>query len=425
MGYCGTGNFSEVIETDQKTVRTIKTYRIQLKPNNKQNTLLKKCADVARWAYNFALGRQLETYNNGGKFIPEGDLKKEITRIKKQSEYAWLNDVSAQIPKQSVIDCCNAYKRFFDIKEKRYSKKTIESAYRFNKELTVYGLDGHPKFKRKHDLKQGFYHRNEVNKLRFYDSKVYLERIGWVKLAENKPELCNAKKYSNPRICFDGFNWFITVGIDIEMNNEVAYTEGIGIDLGIKNLAVLSSGDKIDNINKISKIKKLENRLKRLQRKVSNKYENQKEGGENRYRKTKNMIKVEYLIRKTYKRLKDIRINYLHKKTTELVKTKPEYVVMEDLNVKGMVKNHKLAKSIQEQTFREFKRQMEYKCKWNGIKFITADRYFPSSKTCSECGYLLDKLSLSQRSWVCPECSAVHDRDINAAVNLMKYGKLA
>lgn len=404
----------------------MKTYRIQLKPNNKQNTLLKKCADAARWAYNFALGRQLENYKNGGKFIPEGDLKKEITRLKKQVEYAWLNDVSAQIPKQAVIDCCNAYKRFFSIKEKIYSKKTIEKAKRLNKELTVYDLDGHPKFKRKHDSRQGFYHRNEVNKLRFKDSKVYLEKIGWVKLSENRTELVNAKKYSNPRICFDGLNWFITVGLEIEMNNDKAYSEGIGIDLGIKDLAVLSTGEKIENINKTNRVIKLEKRLKRLERKVSNKYENQKEeGGENRYRKTKNIIKVEYLIRKTYKRLKDIRSNYLHQNTTKLVKTKPEYVCLEDLNVKGMVKNHKIAKSVQEQTFREFRRQMEYKCKWNGIKFITADRYFPSSKTCSQCGYLLDKLSLSQRYWICPECGAVHDRDINAAVNLMKYGKLA
>ena len=126
-----------------------------------------------------------------------------------------------------------------------------------------------------------------------------------------------------------------------------------------------------------------------------------------------------------HKRIKDIRTNYLHQETAKLVKTKPEYVCMEDINVKGIVKNHKLAKSIQEQTFREFRRIMEYKCKWNSIRFIVADRYYPSSKTCSGCGYILDKLSLSTRKWICPKCGVIHDRDVNAAINLMKYGKSA
>ncbi|WP_366663857.1 RNA-guided endonuclease InsQ/TnpB family protein [Geobacillus subterraneus] len=148
-----------------------------------------------------------------------------------------------------------------------------------------------------------------------------------------------------------------------------------------------------------------------------------KKGGEFRYRKTNNIKKLEFLVRKTYRRLKHIRHNSIHQITASLVKTKPEYVVMESLNTHGMLKNRKLSKAIQEQTFHEFTRQMEYKCAWNGIKLILADRFFPSSKTCSHCGAVKEKLSLSERTFVCDECGNKIDRDVNASRNLKKYGK--
>ncbi|WP_225995647.1 MULTISPECIES: RNA-guided endonuclease InsQ/TnpB family protein [Geobacillus] len=145
--------------------------------------------------------------------------------------------------------------------------------------------------------------------------------------------------------------------------------------------------------------------------------------GEYRYRKTNNIKKLEFLVRKTYRRLKHIRHNSIHQITASLVKTKPEYVVMESLNTHGMLKNRKLSKAVQEQTFHEFKRQMEYKCAWNGIKLILADRFFPSSKTCSHCGAVKEKLSLSERTFVCDECGSKIDRDVNASRNLKKYGE--
>ena len=403
----------------------IKTIRVQLLPNNKQKTLLKKCADAARWAYNWALSRQLENFKKGGNFINDGELRKELTQLKKTPEYDWLNEVSAQIPKQAVKDLCAAYKNFFRIENKHYSEKTKKKALRQGRQLTVYDLEGHPKFKSKRDIQQGFYHREDAGHLKFEGNRVKLEKIGWVKLAEKRIELMKANKFYNPRIKFDGFNWFITVGVDCQLVDNQEYSDGIGIDLGIKDLAVINDGRKIANINKTHEVKRLNKKLKRLQRKLSRKYEKQKEGGENRYKKTKNIIKLERLIRRVHKRIKDIRTNYLHQETAKLVKTKPEYVCMEDINVKGIIKNHKLAKSIQEQTFSEFRRIMEYKCKWNSIRFIVADRYYPSSKTCSECGYVLDKLSLSTRKWICPKCGIIHDRDVNAAINLMKYGKSA
>ena len=372
----------------------IKTYKIQLKPNNKQQTKLFQNVGVARWAYNWTLARQEENYKNGGKFIPDGELRKEITQLKKTEQYKWLNDVSAQIPKQAVKDACLAYQRFFK------------------------GLSNKPKFKSKKHSKPSFYQRED--KLKYENGKVVLEKIGWVKVAETLPD----GKYLNPRIKFDGLNWWLTVGVEFEpAQDNTPYSEPIGIDLGVKDLAVISTGEKFKNINKSKKVKKLEKKLKRLQRKASKKYEKGKEGS--RYRKTKNIIKLERLIRKTHQRLKNIRMNYIHQITTKLVKTKPEYIVMEDLNVSGMVKNHKLAKAVQEQALREFRRQMEYKCEWNGIRLIIADRYYPSSKMCSECGYILEKLSLSTREWVCPKCGTLHDRDLNASINLRNYPKSA
>ncbi|WP_334292129.1 RNA-guided endonuclease InsQ/TnpB family protein [Alkalithermobacter thermoalcaliphilus] len=179
-------------------------------------------------------------------------------------------------------------------------------------------------------------------------------------------------------------------------------------------------------MNKTSKVKKLEKRQKRLQKKLSKKYELNKiqtEGGEYRYRKTNNIKKLEFLVLKMRRRLKNIRHNYVHQIIASLVKAKPEYVVMENLNTCGMLKNKRLSKSIQEQLFHEFKRQMGYKCALNDIKFILADTFYPSSKTCSICGALKNKLSLSERTFICDKCGCKIDRDLNASINLKNYGK--
>ena len=390
----------------------IKSIKIQLKPNNKQNTKLFECADVARWAYNFALATEQENYKNGGKFLNDGELRKRLTELKKQKEYAWLNNYSNNITKQAIKDACRAYKNFFE------------------------GRAEFPKFKSKKKSKPSFY--VDTTKIKITDTHIKLEKLtiskksnkqklNFVKLAEKgRIPVGENIKYSNPRVTFDGVNWWLSVGVEEVETKHQEYTDGIGIDLGVKDLAVISSGQKFKNINKSSKVKKLEKRLKRLQRKLSNKYELNKielEGGEYRYRKTNNIKKLEFLVQKTHRRLKNIRHNYIHQITTSLVKAKPEYVVMENLNTCGMLKNRKLSKAIQEQTFHEFKRQMEYKCAWNNIKFILADRFYPSSKTCSSCGTIKDKLSLSERTFICDECGCKIDRDLNASINLKNYGK--
>jgi putative transposase len=390
----------------------IKSIKIQLKPNNKQKTKLFECAGVARWAYNWTLARQQENYKNGGKFLNDGELRKRLTELKRQEKYAWLNNYSNNITKQAIKDACQAYKNFFD------------------------GRTKFPKFKSKKRSRPSFY--VDTAKIKITDTHVKLEKLttskksnkqklNYIKLAEKcRIPIGNNTKYSNPRVTFDGLNWWLSIGVEeVEAKNQ-NYTEGICIDLGVKDLAVVSSGQEFKNINKLSKVKKLEKRLKRLQRKLSKKYELNKiqiEGGEFRYRKTNNIKKLEFLVLKIHRRLKNIRHNYIHQITTSLVKTKPEYVVMENLNTCGMLKNRKLSKAVQEATFHEFKRQMEYKCAWNGIKFILADRFYPSSKTCSRCGAIKDKLSLSERTFICDDCGYEIDMDLNASINLKNYGK--
>jgi putative transposase len=228
-------------------------------------------------------------------------------------------------------------------------------------------------------------------------------------------------KYNNPRITFDGKYWYISVGMEQEINEIELNSHVVGIDLGIKALAVCSDGKVFKNINKTVEVKKIEKRLRRLQRRVSRKYEINKEGS--RFVKTSNIIKTEKQIRFLHRRLSNIRRNHLHQTTNAIVKTKPCKVVMEDLNVTGMMKNRHLSKAIAKQGFYEFTRQMEYKCEKYGIEFVKVDRFFPSSKTCSSCGKMKRDLKLSDRVYRC-ECGNEIDRDLNAAINLANYDKL-
>ena len=385
----------------------IKSIKIQLKPNNKQKTKLFECAGVARWAYNWTLARQQENYKNGGKFLSDGELRRKLTKLKQTEEYAWLNNYSNNITKQAIKDACRAYKNFFE------------------------GRAEFPKFKSKKKSKPSFYVDTAIIKIT--DTHVKLEKLttskksnkqklNYIKLAEKcKIPIGNNTKYSNPRVTFDGLNWWLSIGVEEVETKHQNYTEGIGIDLGVEKLATCSNGIAYKNINKTYKIKKIEKRKKRLQRKVSNKYEKGKEG--NRYKKTKNIVKLEKQLRKLNQRLTNIRHNYLHQITADIIRRKPSFITVEDLNVMGMMKNKHLSKAIQEQCFYEFYRQLKYKSEWNNIKFIVADRYFPSSKKCSCCGTYKKDLKLSDREYVCENCSSVLDRDYNASLNLKNYGQ--
>lgn len=364
--------------------------KIRLFPTYEQEQQMWKSAGTKRWAYNWTLAKQQENYKNGGKFISDGDLRKELTQLKKTEELSWLNEVSNNVTKQAIKDACVAYMRFF--------KKQAEF----------------PKFKSRKNSTPSFY--NDNVKLKVKKGSVLLEKIGWIKIKEKIPMDC---KYTRPTVSFDGKYWYLSVGIEKENPNTQLTEEIIGIDVGIKDLAICSNGMTFKNINKIKKVKKLEKKLRRLQRKVSNKYEKNKKGGS--YQKTNNIVKLEKQIRLVNRKLNGIRKNHTHQATNQIVKTKPSKVVMETLNIQGMMKNKHLSKAIQKQNLYEFKRQMKYKCEFNGIEFVEADKWYPSSKTCSECGYVKKNLSLSERTYICEECGCIIDRDLNAAVNLSRY----
>ena len=378
----------------------VKTIRVMLIPNNKQKTKLFQYANTARFAYNWALGKEQKNYKNGGKFISDGDLRKEFTQLKKTNDYFWLNNVSNNVTKQAIKDACEAYRNFF----KGYTK--------------------FPRFKSKKHSVPKFYQDNL--KIKFTDTHIKVEgfanskkknrqKLNWIRLAEHGriPTDC---KYYNPRIKYDGLNWWITVGVDCKPTNNILKTNGIGIDLGIKDLAICSDGNKYKNINKTEKIKKLEKRKRRLQRSISKKYELNKKGG--RYCKTSNIIKSEKELLKLNRRLTNIRHNYIHQTTSEIIQRKPSYITIEDLNVKGMMKNKHISKSVQQQCLYEVARQLKYKCSWNGIELRQVSRWYPSSKTCHECGYINKELKWYHRTYKCPICGYVEDRDYNASLNL-------
>ena len=267
-------------------------------------------------------------------------------------------------------------------------------------------------------------------KIQFSDTHVKVEgfttskrknkqKINWIRLAEHNriPTDC---KYTNPRIKYDGLNWWITVGVEYEDYTAIPSNDGIGIDLGIKDLAICSDSNKYKNINKTQKVKKLEKQKRRLQRSISRSYEKNKKGES--YCKTKNVIKKEKLLLRLNHRLTNIRHNHLHQTTSEIIKREPSFICIEDLNVSGMMKNRHLSKVVQQQGFYEFRRQIKYKSAWNNIPVIIADRFFPSSKLCSCCGSIKKDLKLSDRIYKC-ECGNVIDRDFQAALNLKRYGE--
>lgn len=373
-------------------------------PNNKQKTKLFRYANASRFAYNWALAREIENYENGGKFLSGSDLRKEFTQLKKTEEYSWLNEISNNVTKQAIKDACTAYKRFFKgyskfpkFKSRKYS---VPSFYQDNAKI---------KFTETHVKVEGFTSSKRKNK----------QKINWIRLAEHGriPTDC---KYVNPRIKYDGINWYITVGIEYESRVGLPSNEGIGIDLGIKDLAICSDGAKYKNINKSQKIKKLEKQKRRLQRSISRSYEKNKK--RESYCKTNNVIKKEKLLLTLNHRLTNIRKNYLNQTISEIVNRKPRFICIEDLNVSGMMKNRHLSKAVQQQGFYVFRRQIEYKSAWNNIPVIIADRFFPSSKLCSCCGSIKKDLKLSDRIYKC-ECGNVIDRDFQAALNLKRYGE--
>ena len=381
--------------------------KIRLLPTKEQEILFWKSAGTARWAYNYFLDANEQAYKEG-KRITEGEVRKYIDNVLKKTTHTWLKEVGSNVMKQGVKDANLALQRYFK------------------------GISGKPKFKSRKKSKISFY----VN----YESLVrkqngfHGEKIGFVKTAAALPKIAKGKKYANPHISFDGKYWYLSVGYEIKQEQAELTDESIGIDLGIKELAVVSnqaaSRTKFyKNINKSAKVRRLEKKLRREQIKTSRKLEaNTKSHDKNRrpiwkrpLRGYRNIQRQNNLIQLIHKKLTDIRNNYIHQTTAEIVKIKPSRIVIENLNVKGMMKNKHLAEAIAKQKFYEFKRQIKYKAEMYGIKVVEVDRFYASSKTCSHCGHIKKDLKLSDRTYICPVCGARLDRDLNAAINLANY----
>lgn len=372
----------------------MRAIKIRLLPTREQEVLMLKTIGCCRFAYNWALERCNELKKEGKKLHSIYDITKEFTQLKKKEEFKWLNEVSRMSMVASMKNLDLAFKSFFKKK------------------------GDYPKFKTKRKSKQSFYVRADA--LRFKDGCCNIEKIGKVKFKTNyKIPNC---KYSNPYCSYDGKYWYLSFGVEVEENQTILNQDlSIGIDLGVKDLATMNVLDKpIKNINKSKKVKKLKKKLRRLQRQVSRKYEANRE--ENKFVKTNNIIKLEKQIKLIHRKLSNIRDNHIHQTTSMIVKMKPYRVVMEDLNVSGMMKNKHLSKAIAEQKFYEFIRQIEYKCEWNGIEFVQVDRFYPSSKKCSCCGNIKKDLRLKDRIYICDECGLEIDRDKNASINLGNYG---
>ena len=382
----------------------IKAIKVMLIPNNVQKTKMFQYAGASRFAYNWALVREKESYEKDGKFISDSELRKEFTKLRHSDEYAWPLNISNNVTKQAIKDACTAYKNFFKGLQKfprfKSKKRSMPKFYQDNVKI---------QFSNTHVKLEGFSSSRKANK----------QKKNWVRLAEHG-RIPTDVKYMNPRISFDGLSWWISVCVEFPDCKKTLNDNGVGIDLGIKDLAVCSDAVKYKNINKSQKVKKLEKQKRRLQRSISRSYEKNKKGKE--YCKTNNVIKKEKLLLKTTHRLTNIRQNYLHQVTSEIIKREPSFICIEDLNVSGMMKNKHLSKAVQQQEFYEFRRQIEYKAVWNNVLVVIADRFFPSSKLCSCCGAIKRDLKLSDRIYEC-KCGNRIDRNYQASLNLKRYGE--
>lgn len=376
----------------------IKSYKIRLYPTKEQEALMWKHIGACRYIWNYMLAYQQEQYVNGEKHLSAFDMIKLLTPLKKDGEHEWLCEVSNASLGVVCRDLDKAYKGFFK-KIARFPK--FKSCKRSKKTYPV-----------------------KDDRIYFINSKLmHIEKVGKIKYKTDfdLPQ-GRGHKFTNPRISNVNGKWMLSFGMECENQAPVLTDISMGIDLGVKDLAIAEfNGTKITyrNINKTSKMKRLEKQRRHLERSISRKYEQNRRG--NTFVKTNNIMRSEERLKKMYARMTNIRTNYIHQTTHDLVSLLPKRVVMEDLNVTGMMKNRHLSKAIQEQCFGEFIRQMQYKCEWNGIEFVQVGRFYPSSKTCSCCGAIKRDLRLRDRVYVCAECGAEIDRDYNAAINLSRY----
>lgn len=375
----------------------IRGIRIRVYPTKEQEIKFWQHIGACRYIWNYMLEIQEQRYQNKEIRLFSVDMIRLITPLKKDGVHGWLCNVSNASLQHVCKDLDRSYRLFFEKKK------------------------GYPKMKSRKRSKPMYPVRSDD--MYFQDKVVNIAKIGKLKYKTdfNLPK-GKGHKFKNPHIGYNLGKWYLSFGIECENQALELTDKSIGIDLGIKELATIAYGEEklvFHNINKSKRMREITKKLKHTQRSVSRKYEANRNGRE--YVKTKNIEREEEKIRKMYAKLTNIRDNYIHQVTHKIISLRPNCVVMEDLSVSNMMKNKHMCRLIMEQKFFEFSRQMQYKCEWNGIPFIKADRFYPSSKTCSCCGSIKPILKLNERVFRCPSCGLKIDRDFNAAINLSRY----
>ena len=374
----------------------LKSFKTEINPTEEQKVKIRKTIGTCRYIYNFYLAHNKELHDNGEKFMSGKSFSVWLNNeyLPKNPDKLWIKEVSSKSVKRSIENGCVAFTRFF-------------------KHQSVF-----PNFKKKgkSDVKMYFV-KNNPKDCRCERHRMNIPSLGWVRMKEKGyvPTTKDGYVIKSGHVSIKADRYYVSVLIEIP-NNKTAdnSNEGIGIDLGLKNFAIVSNGKTYKNINKSAKLKKLEKQLIREQRSLSRKYENIKKGESTQ---RANIQKQKLKVQKLHHKIDDIRTDYINKTIAEMVKTKPSYITIEDLNVSGMMKNKHLSKAVASQKFYEFRTKLQAKCKENGIELRVVDRWYPSSKTCHCCGAIRKDLKLSDRIFQCA-CGYIEDRDFNAALNL-------
>lgn len=380
----------------RKVLELLRSFKTEINPTDEQIIKINKTIGVCRFIYNFYIAHNKELYENGEKFMTGRHFNVWLNNeyLPNNPDKTWIKDVYTKAVAKSMEDAYVAFNRFFVHKSK------------------------FPRFKKKNksDVKMYFVKNNKTDCLS-ERHKIKVPTLGWVRLKEKGyiPTSKDGFIVRSGTISHKAGRYYISVLVDIqEYNIDVNNDFGVGIDLGLKSLAICSNGSIYHNINKTNNVNKVEKRLKREQRKLSRKIVVKRKGEACR----ENFVKQKLKVQKLYQRLTNIRTDYLNKTIHSIVKTKPAFIVIEDLNISGMMKNRHLSKAVAQQKFFEFRTKLISKCKENSIELRIVDRWYPSSKLCHVCGHIKKDLKLSDRTYRCSECGYTEDRDINASLNL-------
>ena len=374
----------------------LKSFKTEINPTSEQKVKINKTIGTCRYIYNFYLSHNKTLYDKGEKFMSGKSFSVWINNeyITNNPDKGWIKEVSSKSVKKSIEDGYIAFKRFFK------------------------NQSGFPKFKKKgkSDVKMYFVKNNPTD-CRCERHRINIPTLGWVRLKEKGyiPTSKDGWVIKSGTVSIKAGRYYVSVLIEVP-DTEIANNsnEGIGIDLGLKDFAIVSNGKTYKNINKSARLKKLEKQLHREQRCLSRKYENLKKGGVTQRANTQ---KQKLKVQKLHQKMENIRADYINRTIAEIVKTKPSYITIEDLNVKGMMKNRYLSKAVASQKFYEFRTKLKNKCDENGIELRVVDKMYPSSKLCHCCGAIKKDLKLSDRIYKC-DCGYMADRDYNASLNL-------